>query len=59
MRAWTLCTVPELAHRKAESLYDKLVKAHRASRLVRLDPSQAQVNAWIVQARTLPRVIEH
>ncbi|NLD44635.1 MAG: DUF4332 domain-containing protein [Chloroflexi bacterium] len=52
-------TVPELARRKAESLYSKLIEVNKAKRLVRQAPSQSQVTSWIEQAKTLPRVIEY
>ncbi len=52
-------TVPELAHRKAESLYAKLIEVNTAKKLVRQAPSQAQVASWIEQAKKLPRAIEY
>ena len=52
-------TVPELARRKAETLYGKLIEVNKAKRLVRQAPSQSQVTSWIEQAKTLPRVIEY
>jgi predicted flap endonuclease-1-like 5' DNA nuclease len=52
-------TVPELAQRNAEHLYQKLVAVNRGKKLVRKLPSQAQVGDWIEQARRLPRVITY
>ena len=52
-------TVPELARRKPESLYAKLLEVNAAKKLVRQAPSQAQVASWIEQAKALPRVIEY
>ena len=50
-------TVPELAQRNAEHLYQKLVAVNQEKKLVRQLPGQAQVSDWIGQAKRLPRVI--
>ncbi len=52
-------TVPELAQRNAENLYQKLVETNEAKQKVRKLPSQDQVAKWVEQAKTLPRVITH
>jgi predicted flap endonuclease-1-like 5' DNA nuclease len=52
-------TVPELAQRNAEHLYQKLVAVNREKKLVRRLPTQAQVSDWIEQAKRLPRVITY
>jgi predicted flap endonuclease-1-like 5' DNA nuclease len=52
-------TVPELAQRNPENLYQKLVAVNQEKRLVRQLPTQAQVSAWIEQAKQLPRVITY
>jgi predicted flap endonuclease-1-like 5' DNA nuclease len=52
-------TVPELAQRKAENLYQKLAAVNGEKSLVRRLPTQAQVTAWIEQAKQLPRVITY
>jgi len=52
-------TVPELAQRNPENLYQKLVEVNEAKKLVRQLPSQAQVADWVEQAKQLPRVITH
>ena len=52
-------TVPELAQRNAEHLYQKLVAVNREKKLVRRLPTQAQVGDWIEQAKRLPRVITY
>jgi predicted flap endonuclease-1-like 5' DNA nuclease len=52
-------TVPELAQRKAENLYKKMVEVNEAKKLVRQLPSQGQVEGWINAAKTLPRVVEY
>ena len=52
-------TVPELAQRNAENLYQKLAETNQAKKLVRRLPSQAQVADWVEQAKRLPRVITY
>ncbi len=52
-------TVPELAHRNAENLYQKLVEVGEAKKLVRRLPTKGQVEAWIKEAKELPRVINY
>jgi predicted flap endonuclease-1-like 5' DNA nuclease len=52
-------TVPELAQRNPENLYQKLVAVNQEKKLVRQLPSQAQVSNWVEQAKQLPRVITY
>jgi hypothetical protein len=52
-------TVPELAQRNAENLYQKVVEANQEKNLVRRLPSQAAVSDWIEQAKQLPRAINY
>ena len=52
-------TVPELAQRNAEKLYQRLVEVNKEKRLVRRLPARAEVANWIEQARQLPRVITY
>jgi len=52
-------TVPELAQRNAENLYQKLLAVNEEKKLVRRPPTQAQVSGWIEQAKHLPRVITY
>jgi predicted flap endonuclease-1-like 5' DNA nuclease len=52
-------TVPELAQRNAENLYNKLVETNAEKELVRRLPSQAQVADWVAQAKGLDRVITY
>ena len=52
-------TVPELAQRNPENLHQKLVAVNQEKKLVRQLPTQAQVSAWIEQAKQLPRVITY
>ncbi|MEJ5202164.1 MAG: DUF4332 domain-containing protein [Anaerolineales bacterium] len=52
-------TVVELAQRNAENLYNKLVEVNAAKKLVRKMPVKHQVEDWIEQAKSLPRVITY
>lgn len=52
-------TVPELAQRKPENLYAKLVEINQQKKLVRVLPSTVKVRSWVMQAKGLPRVIKY
>lgn len=52
-------TVPEMATRNPQNLYEALVTVNREQNLVRQVPSQTTVTNWVENAKTLPRVIKH
>ena len=52
-------TVPELAQRNPENLYEKLLEVNQEKKLVRRPPSQTQVSDWVGQANKLPRAITY
>ena len=52
-------TVVELAQRKAENLFQKMVATNAEKKLVRKLPTQAQVADWVAQAKALPRVVSY
>jgi predicted flap endonuclease-1-like 5' DNA nuclease len=52
-------TVPELARRNPQNLYQKMVEVNAEKKLVRQLPGEAQVSEWVEQAKNLPRVIEY
>jgi len=52
-------TVPELAQRRADNLVRAMRETGTAKRLVRRLPALSQVEAWIAQAKALPRIIEY
>ncbi len=52
-------TVPELAQRNPENLYEKLVAVNQAKGLVRRLPPLSAVKDWVEQAKTLPRAIQY
>ncbi len=52
-------TVPELAQRKADNLYQKVVETNNVKKLVRKLPAQSQIKNWIDQAKKLPRILSY
>jgi predicted flap endonuclease-1-like 5' DNA nuclease len=52
-------TVPELAQRNAANLTAKLTEVNLEKKLVRALPTESQVEAWIDQAKSLPKTISH
>lgn len=52
-------TVPELAQRNADNLYEALAKTNAEKKLVRQMPGRNQVASWIAQAKELPRVLTY
>ena len=52
-------TVVELAQRRADNLYKKILEVNAMKKLVRRPPSQKMVEGWIAQAKKLPRKISY
>jgi predicted flap endonuclease-1-like 5' DNA nuclease len=52
-------TVPELAQRIPENLYQKMMTVNEEENRVRQLPSETQISSWVEQAKKLPRVISH
>jgi predicted flap endonuclease-1-like 5' DNA nuclease len=52
-------TVVELAQRNADALYEALVKTNEAKKLVRKLPTCEQVSQWVIEAKSLPRIVEY
>jgi predicted flap endonuclease-1-like 5' DNA nuclease len=52
-------SVPELAQRKADNLFQKLGEVNQAKKLVRKLPVQSQVANWVEQAKQLPKLVTH
>lgn len=50
-------TVKELATRKPENLHAKMLETNQAEALTKQPPSAAQVDAWVQQAKALPKMI--
>jgi predicted flap endonuclease-1-like 5' DNA nuclease len=52
-------TVPELAQRNPQNLYESLQRTNEQKKLVRQLPTLSQVEDWIGQAKKLPRVVQY
>jgi predicted RecB family nuclease len=52
-------TVPELAQRKAQNLFDALTKTNTEKKLVRQIPTLSAVKSWIAAAKDMPRVLQY
>jgi hypothetical protein len=52
-------TVKELATRRADNLFAKMEEVNAAKKLVRRTPTQAEVEKWIAEAKTLPAKVSH
>jgi predicted flap endonuclease-1-like 5' DNA nuclease len=52
-------TVLELAQRRPDHLYQKMVETNEAKHLVRVVPPQEHVAEWVEEARQLPRVVAY
>ena len=52
-------TVVELASRNAANLTAKMVEVNTAKKLVRRVPTEGEVEAWVAEAKTLPRAVHH
>jgi len=52
-------TIPELAQRKADNLYQKIVEINNAKKLVRKLPAVSQIKNWVEQAKKLPRLLTY
>jgi predicted flap endonuclease-1-like 5' DNA nuclease len=52
-------TVPELAQRNAANLTATLGDVNEAKNLVRRVPTEADVTAWIAEAKTLPEAVQY
>ncbi len=52
-------TVKELAQRNAENLAAKMREVNDEKKLTRQVPSTSQVEAWVAEAKDLPRKVEY
>jgi len=52
-------TVVELAQRKAENLFEKLIAVNKEKELVRQLPTLKAVTNWVEQAKKLDRIIKY
>ena len=59
LKAAGVDTVPELAQRNADNLFQALANTNETKRLVRQLPTPDQVVEWVEQAKNLPRIIQY
>ncbi len=52
-------SIPELAQRKPDHLFAKMVAVNQAKKLVRKTPAQSQVRRWVSQAKRISKVVTH
>jgi predicted flap endonuclease-1-like 5' DNA nuclease len=52
-------TVPELAQRNTENLYNKMVEVNAEKKMVRQVPAKSKVEDWVKQAKGLDRVVTY
>lgn len=52
-------SVPELAQRNADNLHAKVVATNEAKHVSPATPSAEDIQDWVAQAKTLPRVVTH
>ncbi len=52
-------TVPELAQRNPDNLFDTLQVVNEEKKLVRRLPSRGQVANWVASAKELPRIVTY
>lgn len=52
-------TVPEMAQRNPKNLYEMLTTVNEEKNFVRQVPSQTTIEAWIENAKTLPKIIKY
>ncbi len=52
-------TVPELAQRNPDNLYQTIIETNEEKQLVRGTPGESQVASWISEAKELPRVLTY
>jgi len=52
-------TVKELAMRRADNLYAKMVEVNRQNGLSKRTPAPSEVKGWVVQAKELPKTLSY
>lgn len=52
-------TIAELANRKPDNLYAKILEVNEKEKLTRRPPTLKQVQGWVEQAKKLPRIVEY
>lgn len=52
-------TVAELAQRRPDALHRKMLEVNAAKKAVRRPPTLSMVQAWVAQAKKLPRAVNY
>jgi predicted RecB family nuclease len=52
-------TVVELATRNAANLTAKMLEVNAEKKLVRREPTESEVEKWVAEAKTMPRIVTH
>ena len=52
-------TVVELAQRRPDNLYEKIIEVNARKKLVRRPPAKIMVADWVAQAKKLPRKVTY
>lgn len=52
-------SVVELAQRVPKNLFEAMLKTNEKKKLVRIAPALVKVEAWVAQAKKLPRAVSH
>lgn len=52
-------TVPELAQRNAANLATKMAEVNAEKNLANRTPSESEVEKWVEEAKSLPRIVTH
>ncbi len=52
-------SVPELAQRNAANLATKMAEVNEAKNLANRVPSESEVEKWVEEAKSLPRMVSH
>lgn len=52
-------SVPELANRKADNLYNTLHEINSKKHFVKRLPSEKEVSRWVTAAKKLPKMVTH
>jgi len=59
LEAFGVDSVPELSHRRADNLHRKMAELNIEKQLVGRVPSESEIEDWILQAKSLPKIVTH
>lgn len=52
-------TVKELATRRVDNLFDKIIETNSKGEFTKQPPVRSQVESWVQQAKDLPKMVEY